>query len=152
MRANIFGKEMFLMTTPPLKMGRALRAAETLVVGSASKFLTIAVLGFISIQSIPATAGDVTGPNAHTDQVLANTTDVYEMTFKENEIAQVGVVGDGDTDLDLYIYDENDNLIGSDLDASDLCYVEWTPSWTGKYTIKIKNLGDVYNEYFMITN
>jgi hypothetical protein len=115
-------------------------------------FLPFAVLVFVAIQVVVAMAGDVTGPNAHTDQVLANTTDLYEFTFEGNEIVQIGVVGNGDTDLDLYVYDENDNLIETDLDGSDLCYAEWTPSWTGKFTIKIKNLGDVYNDYFLITN
>ena len=96
--------------------------------------------------------GDVTGPNRHEDIVKAGKTDVYTITFRGGEKAEVAVIGDGDTDLDLYIYDENDNLITKDIDYGDDCYVSWTPSWTGEFTIKIKNLGDVYNRYVLITN
>jgi hypothetical protein len=96
--------------------------------------------------------GDITGPNYHEDVVQAGRTDVYTITFRGGELAEVGVVGDGDTDLDLYVYDENDNLIAKDIDYGDDCYVSWTPSWTGAFKIKIKNLGNVYNSYVLITN
>ena len=86
------------------------------------------------------------------DVVQAGRTDVYTITFRGGELAEVGVVGDGDTDLDLYVYDENDNLIAKDIDYGDDCYVSWTPSWTGAFKIKIKNLGNVYNRYVLITN
>ena len=38
------------------------------------------------------------------------------------------------------------------LSIGDDCYVSWTPSWTGAFKIKIKNLGNVYNRYVLITN
>ncbi|MCR5180984.1 MAG: hypothetical protein K6C30_07195 [Bacteroidaceae bacterium] len=85
----------------------------------------------------------------HTDRVKSNTTDVYKYTFYARESVYIYVKGDGDTDLDLNVYDENDNLIESDTDLGDECLVSFTPKWRGKFTIKIKNLGSVYNEYTM---
>jgi hypothetical protein len=84
------------------------------------------------------------------ERVSANSTDVYNVTFIGGEPAEVFVVGDGDTDLDLFIYDENGNLIDSDTDNTDVCLCEWTPRWTGRFTIKIRNYGSVYNEYTML--
>lgn len=81
--------------------------------------------------------------------VNAYTTDTYTVTFKGGEEATVLVSGDGDTDLDLYIYDENGNLIESDTDSLDTMLCSWTPKWTGKFKIKIKNLGSVKNYYTM---
>lgn len=52
-----------------------------------------------------------------------------------------------ETDLDLYIYDENGNLIDSDIDNTDICVCTWTPRWTGRFKIKIVNRGSVYNNY-----
>jgi hypothetical protein len=96
--------------------------------------------------------GITTGETYHTDLVRANHTDVYTMRFVGGEKAEVAVVGDGDTDLDLYIYDENGNLIKSDTDYGDDCYVSWYPKWTGSFKVKIKNLGSISNRYVLLTN
>ncbi len=86
----------------------------------------------------------------HDDTVLANHTDVYTLTFEAGVEARILVIGDGDTDLDLFIYDENGNLIDSDEDDTDRCVASVTPKWTGKFTVKIKNWGDVYNDYRLL--
>ena len=99
-----------------------------------------------------ATRGAVGGPVYHNDCVNARTTDSYRIRFRAQETAYVVVSGDGDTDLDLYIYDENGNLITSDTDRTDQCVCNFTPKWTGYFTIKIRNLGNVYNCYTLATN
>lgn len=92
------------------------------------------------------------GAKRHVDKVNALSTDSYTITFRGGELAQVAVIGDGDTDLDLYVNDENGNLIGSDTDYTDRCLVEWVPKWTGPFRIRIKNRGRVYNRYTLLTN
>ena len=79
--------------------------------------------------------------------VLPYDIDVYRATFDAGKSVYVSVSGDGDTDLDLYIYDENGNLIKSDTDSDDECFCKFTPLWTGKFTIIVKNLGSVCNRY-----
>lgn len=74
-------------------------------------------------------------------------TKVYTGVFDAKKEVYVYVKGDGETDLDLYIYDENGNLIKMDEDDDDECLCTFTPKWTGRFTIKIKNLGDDYNCY-----
>jgi hypothetical protein len=59
----------------------------------------------------------------------------------------VAVVGDGSTDLDLYVYDEFNNLIRSDLGPTDRCLVNWVPKWTGSFTVKVMNRGAIPNKY-----
>lgn len=106
-------------------------------------------------RSIPASSGTLGargGAKYNKSRVEAKDTDRYTMTFVGGEIARVVVSGDGDTDLDLYIYDEDGNLITKDDDYTDDCIVQWTPKWTGKFTISIKNRGTVYNEYEIATN
>ena len=92
------------------------------------------------------------GHDTHTDRVIAQHTDVYTVTFPSGQEAWVYVSGDGDTDLDLYIYDENGNLIDSDTDNTDECLCTFTPRWTGQFKIKIKNRGNVYNQYQITTS
>lgn len=91
--------------------------------------------------------GSVVGANTIRDCVEGNTTDIWKCRFRGGEVARVIVVGDGDTDLDLYIYDENNNLIAQDIDYTDNCVCSWTPMWTGTFTIKIKNRGNILNCY-----
>ncbi len=104
------------------------------------------------IDGLGEVRGRVGGPARHVDRVLAGHTDVYTINFRGGEQAMVIVSGDGDTDLDLYVYDENGNLIDSDTDNTDQCVCTFTPRWTGPFTIRIKNLGRVYNQYTLVTN
>jgi len=104
------------------------------------------------IKATSATRGRVGGAISHVDRVSAHSTDTYTIRFRGGESAMVIVSGDGDTDLDLYVYDENGNLIDSDTDSTDDCVCTFNPRWTGPFTIKIKNLGSVYNRYTLITN
>ncbi len=97
-----------------------------------------------------ASRSPVNGVIRHSDRVNAGCTDVYTVRCRGGESTTVIVSGDGDTDLDLYVYDENGNLITYDNDGSDDCVVSFNPRWTGPFRIKIKNLGRVYNRYNML--
>lgn len=87
-----------------------------------------------------------------TTTVKAHSTDVYKVQFRGGETAIVVVSGDGDTDLDLMVYNPSGDLVASDTDSTDDCVVSWTPSRTQTYTIKVKNYGSVYNRYRMAVN
>ena len=98
------------------------------------------------------TRGAMGGPKYAYGKVYGRSYTYYDAKFWANEIAEVAVSGDGDTDLDLYVYDENGNLIASDTDYTDDCYVRFCPRWTGLFRIKIVNRGSVYNNYAIVTN
>jgi hypothetical protein len=115
-----------------------------------SKSLVLSAAALLTVST--ADAGRVDGPVADSDRVNANGEVSYTEAFKGGDPAAVAVSGDGDTDLDLFIYDEADELVVSDTDLSDQCIVAWVPTKTQRYRIVIKNLGDVYNAYKMIAN
>lgn len=96
--------------------------------------------------------GRVGGPGEMYGKVGTTTYDSYSVAFREAELAEIALSGDGDTDLDLYVYDANGNIIAQDTDYTDDCYVSWVPRWTGTYIIKIVNRGQVYNRYYLLTN
>ena len=96
--------------------------------------------------------GHVYGAAVHRDRVLSYDTDIYREVYRAKELAEICIVGDGDTDLDLYIYDENGNLVCEDLGFTDRAYCSWTPRWEGLFEIHVENLGGVYNEYRLFTN
>jgi hypothetical protein len=98
------------------------------------------------------TRGAVGGPKEGGDVVAAGSTITYKLPFRAGQDATIFVSGDGSTDLDLYILDENGNLIAYDEDYSDDCLVRWNPRWTGSFQIVVKNQGRTWNRFVIATN
>lgn len=108
------------------------------------------------IDNLQATSGEgrgaVGGPRSGYYRLHAGCHTDFVCAFKKGVTATVVVSGDGDTDLDLYVYDENGRFIARDSDYSDDCIVTWVPRWTGNYTIRIVNRGSVWNDFVIATN
>lgn len=112
----------------------------------------LALIDNIDAEAKGAQRGNINGPSRDYAAVNGNSYMDYTASFVANQLAEVLVSGDGDTDLDLYVYDSNGNPIASDTDYSDDCYVRWVPAWTGRYTIRIVNRGPVCNRFVILTN
>lgn len=104
------------------------------------------------IASAGSTRGAVGGPKYLEGRVYGKDYVNYTCKFWGNELAEVVVIGDGDNDLDLYIYDNNGNLVASDTDYTDQCVCRWVPAWTGTFTIRIVNRGAIYSNFAIATN
>jgi hypothetical protein len=72
-----------------------------------------------------------------------------KVVFVANKLAEFFLIGDGDTDIDVYILDSTGKVVAQDEDpaeyGSDLCMCRWTPTEEQEYTIRIINRGNVYN-------
>lgn len=111
-----------------------------------------AVIAMVTEVEQSASRGSTTGAGGWTKRVPAGgAINIYE-TFRGGDIAEVGLQGDGDTDVDLYIYDENGREICKSIRYDDTEYCEWYPAWTGRFRIKVVNRGSVYNESVIVTN
>jgi len=112
----------------------------------------LSLINNMKAQISSTSRGTIGGPY-HIERIVdKKDQNVYEMRFIASQLAEILVMGDGDTDLDLYIFDSNNNLVESDTDYTDFCYVSWVPAWTGPYTVVIVNRGGVHNKFTMITN
>jgi len=98
------------------------------------------------------TKGAIGGPRRQIDRVSALSTITYRVPFRANELAEIAVVGDGDTDLDLYVYDGNGVLVAYDEDYTDRCYVSFVPRYDLNFIIRVVNRGRVYNQFVIATN
>lgn len=75
------------------------------------------------------------------------------VVFEGDKPAVVLVAGDGDGDLDLWVYDGNTGgLIGKDTDATSNCMVAWVPRYEGPFTVRIANVGQIAEKYFILAN
>ena len=90
------------------------------------------------------------GMTSGTTSVKSHASDSYDYNFVGGYPASAGISGDGDTDLDLYVYDQYGNLACSSTEDEDTEVCSWTPKWTGSFRIVVKNRGSVYNKYFII--
>jgi hypothetical protein len=82
-----------------------------------------------------------------------------KITFKAKQLAEFFVIGDGDTDLDLFVKDAKGNIVAKDEDppaskggGSDLCVCRWTPDEEQEYTIIIINNDPIVNIAMAGTN
>jgi len=112
----------------------------------------LAIIEGVEQEIAAPTRGRTAGPGRASRKVWGESYITDYVTFDGGYLAEVGVIGDGDTDLDLYVYDENGNAIESDTDYSGDCYVSWVPRRTGTFIIKVLNRGKVYNNYILVTN
>lgn len=104
----------------------------------------VALVGMLGLGQI-ARADD-----GATTVVRPGTTDVIKATIYVGHLAEMAVIGDGDTDLDLYVYDPAGRLVGSDEDETDRCYVRFFPRTTGTYTIKVVNRSPYLSNAYVI--
>jgi hypothetical protein len=112
----------------------------------------LALVAMVEEEANSKSRGRVAGAAAVQRRVYGNSTYTDYVLFKGQELAEVAVIGDGDTDLDLYVYDENGNFIAQDTNNTDVCYISFTPKWQGSFRVVVKNVGALYNDYVLLTN
>jgi len=133
--------------TPELTVASILDEAKSMAADDET------IAGLADDVTASATKGRSDGPGYNVVTLPGNSTDTYDgVSFNGGDYAEVYAEGSGRSNLDLYIYDENGNLICSDTDSSDVAYCGWTPSWTGGFNIKVVNRGSKSNKYALITN
>lgn len=94
----------------------------------------------------------VGGPRYARSVVLARSQDSYSLRlYGGGQVTFVRVNGDGDSDLDCFLYDENGNEVDRDDDETDQCRLVVQPRWTATFRLVIKNFG-VANSYTLETN
>ena len=75
------------------------------------------------------------------------------VVFEGKKPAQILVIGDGDGDLDLWVYDGNTgNEIAADTDLTSVCVANWTTRYEGPFTVKVKNVGTVWERFYVLAN
>lgn len=78
--------------------------------------------------------------------------DVWEIPFQAGTLAELAIIGDGDSNLDVAVTDENGNLICKDASWSDTFYCTWTPARDDHFYVAVQNPGELRNSYSLLTN
>lgn len=93
-----------------------------------------------------------TGTSSSQDNVRAKDTDSYRIVYVGGYMAGAFLSGDGDTDLDLYVYDDQGNLICSSDTNGDDEFCTFKVFRTSVFRVKVKNRGSISNNYSILFN
>lgn len=125
--------------------------------------LPIFALCLLALGSLPedGTAGAVTGPRRWKRKILKGQEVVYKIQFRGGQPAEFAFIGDGSTDLDLYITDERGNKVnggfddkgrptrdGRDFFPTDIAVIRWIPPRTQTYIIRVRPYTAGENEVY----
>ena len=115
------------------------------------KLVGLCVLVTVCLFSGALFAGKVGGPGVKRSRVDAHDTEWYEMWYTSGH-AELFVRGDRSTDLDCWAYDDDDNLLDSDVDSTDQCVLVWHQWGRDRVKLRVRNYGSVYNAIVISTN
>ncbi|MEL6234266.1 MAG: hypothetical protein AAFR46_07640 [Pseudomonadota bacterium] len=90
--------------------------------------------GTVSLTPVVLTG---TAPARETVQL----TDAQSLVFRGQELAEIHVTGDGRSDLDIIVRDENGYEVCRSETPTDAEYCAWTPRVTGGFVIELINHG-----------
>lgn len=81
------------------------------------------------------------------NRVEANATSQHTMNFRSGQSVSIRLRGNGDTDLDLFIFGPTGNQVASDISLDDNEVVTFQARETGTHRIEVRNLGSARNQY-----
>ncbi len=111
-----------------------------------------AITGLIEDAIAEGSRGRIGGASRTLSRLPGGQVDVFEVPFYGGRFAEIGISGDGDSDLDLLVTDENGNTICVDQSYSDVIYCSFTPAWDGYFLVAVANMGSRRNSYYILTN
>jgi hypothetical protein len=110
------------------------------------------LLSRLASQARTVSRGTRTGPRQLYQQIVGNSRLTYAVRFIAQTPAIVYVSGDGESNLELAVYDDRGHLLASDVTRSGDCFVKWKPERSGTYRIEVRNRRDSPDWYLLVTN
>jgi hypothetical protein len=111
------------------------------------------MLGLIEDVRAENSKGVIDGPLYSIIKIKSGGNDTYKsLPFEGGKYAEIYIEGNGNSDLNLFVYDDQNRLVCSDTDASDIAYCGWRPVSSAPFSVTVKNKGGSSNQYSLITN
>ena len=106
----------------------------------------IPALGLAKTSPLVETITENSMTNFGSFRLSANSYRIHNIRLNRGS-ADIILEGDGSTDLDLYVYDDNNNFIGKSECGCDYESLSLTIYRTTIFKVKVVNRGSVYNDY-----
>jgi hypothetical protein len=132
--------------------GSAVSASEMLTEARRLAAADEAALSLIDQAEAAPAEVQAGGVSRSPGQLGPGQSDSWSLPFYSSVLAEVAIVGDGRSGLDVRVTDENGNLICARLGPGDRAYCDWVPAWNGYFKVTVTNPGAVANAYALFTN
>ena len=109
--------------------------------------LMVPVLAMLAISASSAIADPCNGLQIGIHSVDAGGTNSFVQCFNAGQWGRITLVGNGGTDLDVYVYDSFGRLVSFDEGDSDRCVIQFYVDMTQSYRIVVLNRGSLTNEF-----
>lgn len=100
--------------------------------------LVAALALFTSIASASPVGGEATASGT----LSPGEKRTFNVVLRSGEDWRLLAKGFGDGDLDCFIFDDDGDLIGRDVDNTNTCLIEGHPRYTGVFHLVVANRGD----------
>ena len=110
-----------------------------------AKFFLVALL--IGSTATASVASPIPGPWRSVTSVNAFDSDFYTTTLRGGEYTAITIIGDGDTDLNVAVYNAAGQRITGTTGRGDKFTLRFVPSASGTYRIEVRNHGGIHNNY-----
>lgn len=106
--------------------------------------LSLSLLFVTSIASADPLRGDITDR----DVLFPGGEITYKIAVEGGRaMTRFKVEGDGDSDIDCFVYDSDGDLVERDITSSSSCSIDVQPRYISTYIIKVRNVGDDVSAY-----
>ena len=138
-----------MLSTGPRSVEALLARAEAMSAGNAAVMALARDVRGMRSRSIPILSA---GIGLLTKLVKGRSVDRAEVSFPGGAPAMVYVHANGDADIDLYVYDELNNLICVDDTIGPDASCSWRPRWNGSFLVDVRNKKDAEVAYVIALN
>lgn len=101
---------------------------------------SLVTLGLLLLITADGLAGAKGGPRRWTRKMDKNGEVFYKIEYVGGQTAEFAILGDGTTDVDIFVYDETGKQVAVEDGYSDMGMATWKPVKTQVFTVKVKNL------------
>lgn len=90
--------------------------------------------------------------NASAHSLSAGQTNIFKLPFDGETLAELAIIGDGDSNLDLTVTDATGKIICADPAPADIAHCAFAPAASGYFTATVQNHGPGINSYLLLSN
>jgi hypothetical protein len=127
---------------PRRRRSRSSGANKGLIIGLVAGGVGLVVVGIIVVLLIVLLGGGSgPGTGSYTVNLHPGQSDMHIVNFQAGKAVDVTVTSEQQSDVDLYIVDSGGHELAADVSIGPNSFIRFIPPYTGRYQLRVVNLG-----------